>query len=102
MKNKDTANIDVYSFIMNGNNNLNENFFYVADNFPKEKTEELLNTLSRPLFKYLLENYEDIILKNGFKILDLSKEYNSEYVVTIDPEMHLINYITKLKALVNI
>ena len=101
LKKKDTLNIDVYSFIMNGENNLNENFFYVADNFPKEKTEELLNTLSRPFFKYLIENYQDIILKNGFKILDLSKEYNAEYTITIDPEMHLVNYITKLKQLIN-
>jgi len=100
LKKKDTLNLDVYSFIMNGTNNLNENFFYVQDNFPREKTEDLINTLSRPFFKYLIENYQDVILKNGFKILDLSKEYNAEYTITIDPEMHLVNYVTKLKELV--
>ena len=101
MKKKDIINVDIFSFIMNGTNNLNENFFYVADNFPKDKTEELLNTLSRPFFKYLIENYQDIVLKNGFKILDLSKEYNAEYTITIDPEMHLVNYISILKQLIN-
>ena len=55
--------------------------------------------LSRPFFKYLLENNNDIILRNGFKILDLMKEYSSVYTVTIDPEMHLVNYITKMKQL---
>lgn len=102
LKKKDTQNINIYSFIMNGRNNISENFFYVSDNFPKEKTEDLLNSLSRPFFKYLLENYENIILKNGFKILELTKEFNSEYTITIDPEMHLVTFITKLKELVNI
>jgi len=102
LKQKDTINLDVYSFIMNGENKINENYFYVGDNFPKEKTEDLLNTLSRPFFKYLIENYQDIILKNGFKILDLTKEFNSEYTITLDPEMHLVTFISKLKELVNI
>lgn len=97
---KETLYSDVYSFILNGNNNINENFFYVSENFPKEKTEELLNILSRPFFKYLLENYQHIILKNGFKILELTKEYNSEYSTTLDPEIHLVTFITKLKELV--
>lgn len=102
LKQKDTINLDVYSFIMNGNNNINENFFYVQDNFPREKTEDLLSTLSRPLFKYLIENYQDVVLKNGFKILELTKEFNSEYTSTMDPEMHLVTFISKLKELVNI
>jgi len=101
IKKKESLNQDVYSFIMNGKNNANQNFFYVVDNYPKEKTEDLLNTLSRPFFKYLIENYEEIIYKNGFKILDLTKEFNSEYTTTIDPEMHLVTFISKLKELVN-
>lgn len=101
LKKKDIFNESVYSFIMNGKNNINENFFYVSDNFPKEKTEDLLNILSRPFFKYLLENHQNIILKNGFKILDLTKEFNSEYTTTIDPEIHLVTFITKLKELIN-
>ncbi len=101
LKNKDTINLDVFTFILNGENKVNENFFFVADNYPKDKTEDLLNNLSRPFFKYLIENYENIIMKNGMKILDLTKEFNSEYTTTIDPEMHLVTFITKLKDLVN-
>jgi len=102
LKEKDTLNIDVFSYMMNGNNQVNQNFYYVADNYPKEKTEDLLNLLSRPFFKYLLENNEDIIYKNGMKILSLTKDYNAEYTTTIDPEMHLVSYITNLKDLLNI
>jgi DNA polymerase III delta prime subunit len=101
LKKKDNINEDIFTFILNKENKLNENFFYVSDNFPKEKTEDLLRTLSRPFFKYLLENHEDIVLKNGFKLLDLSKTYNAEYTITIDPEMHLVDYITKLKQILN-
>jgi DNA polymerase III delta prime subunit len=101
LKKKDNLNLDVFTFIMNGENIVNQNYFYVLDNFPREKTEDLLNTLSRPFFKYLIENHEDVIFKNGFKILDLTKEFNSEYTTTIDPEMHLITFIGKLKELVN-
>jgi replication-associated recombination protein RarA len=102
LEKKEHLNLDVYTFIMNGENKTNQNFFYVVDNFPREKTEDLLNILSRPFFKYLVENYEEIIFKNGFKILDLMKEFNAEYTTTIDPEMHLITYIGKIKELVNI
>lgn len=101
LKKKDTMNLDIFTFIMNGENKANQNFYYVVDNFPREKTEDLLNNLSRPFFKYLIENHEDVIFKNGFKILDLTKEFNSEYTTTIDPEMHLITFIGKLKELVN-
>jgi len=101
IKKKDNLNLDVFTFIMNGENIVNQNYFYVVDNFPREKTEDLLNTLSRPFFKYLIENHEEIIYKNGFKILDITKEFNAEYTNTTDPEMHLITYIGKLKELVN-
>lgn len=102
LQNKDNFNVDVFTFILDGVNNTNQNFYYVLDNYPREKTEDLLNTLSRPFYKHLIENYENIILKNGIKILNLMKEYNSEYTSTIDPETHLVSYITNLKDLVNV
>jgi DNA polymerase III delta prime subunit len=96
---QENKNSDLYSFISNGKNNLKENYFLVMDNYPKEKTEDLLLLLSRPFFKFLLDEDENFILKNGKILLDLSKEYNAEYVQTKDPEIHLINYITKIKEL---
>lgn len=97
---KENLNQDVFSFILDGKNDINANFFYVQENFPKEKTEDLLNMLSRPFFKYLLENDPELIEKNGFKIANLSKNFNYQYTLTIDPEMHLFNYISQLKELI--
>ena len=92
-------NKDVYDFILDGNNDLKYNFFYVQENFPKSKTEDLLNLLGRPFFKYLLENDEDKIQKIGYQLAKLSKDYNYQYTLTIDPEMHLFNYVTEIKQL---
>jgi replication-associated recombination protein RarA len=100
LKEKEHINADIFSYIMKNENNINKNFFYVQDNFPREKTEDLLKMLSRPFFKYLIENYEDIVLKSGFKIIELSKIYNAEYLNTLDPEMHLTSYINNLKRLI--
>ena len=96
---KEDLNDDIFDFMLDGNNDLKRNFYYVSENYPKEKTEDLLNILSRPFFKYLLENRFEIIEKNGDKIANLSKNYNYQYTLTIDPEMHLFNYITQLKTL---
>jgi len=98
---QENLNQDIYDFMLNGKNDLSENFFYVQENYPKEKTEDLLNVLSRPFFKYLLENDEEVIKKVGFKIANLSKNYNYQYTLTVDPEMHLFNYISQLKELIN-
>jgi DNA polymerase III delta prime subunit len=100
LKEKEHINQDVFSYIMKNENNINKNFFYVQDNFPREKTEDLLKMLGRPFFKYLIENYEDIVLKSGFKIVALAKTYNVEYLSTLDPEMHLTAYINDLKRVI--
>lgn len=98
LEQKNSLNIDVFDFIMN-KTSLNENHFFVMDNYPKEKTQDLLLILGRPFFKYLLEDHQDIILKNGRDILKLQKIYNAEYNNTLDPEIHLICFITELKEL---
>lgn len=92
-------NVDLYNFILDEENDVEKNFLFVTNNYPKEKSFELLNLLSRPFFKYLIDNKIDIINKNGFKILSLMKEYNYQYNLTIDPEIHLVDFITKLKML---
>lgn len=100
LKQKDTMNSDVFSFILDTENSVSENYFFVMDNYPKEKTEDLLVLLSRSFFKHLINERPEIILKNGFKILAHMKEYNAEYTSTSDPETHLVSFITKLKELV--
>lgn len=92
-------NEDVYTFIMDGKVDLNEIYYFVCDNYPKDKTEELLLLLSRPFFKYLMDEHQDKVVSVGQQLIQLSKEYNSQYTQTTDPEIHLINYVIKLKQL---
>lgn len=99
LKQKDKQNVDVYQYMLNGNNVVSENYFYVMDNFPKEKTEDLLESLSGAFFKYLMDNHQEILLKNGFKILKTIKDYNAQYTQTADPETHLVSMITELKEI---
>ena len=96
---KSLINVDIYSYMLDGKNILTENFYFVMDNYPKEKTEELLSILSNTFIKYLFENYEDVMIKSGLKILDLVTKFNATYTITTDPETHLVTYITKIKEL---
>lgn len=91
---------DVYTFILNGKNEIKDNYFFVLDNF-KDKSETLLKALSRPFFEYLMQVDSEKALKIGQKFILISKEYNQHYNNTIDPELHLISYVTDLKALLN-
>ena len=97
--NRQGESVELYSFIMNGKVDLSEIYYYVTENYPKDKTEELLKILSRPFFKFILDNYPDKISEKGKEIVELSKIHNAEYLSTSDPEMHLMNYIIKLKQL---
>jgi len=93
-------NEELYEFLLNGKNNLNENYYFVLDNY-KDNTHKLLNDLSRPLFKYLLEKHPEKITTNGAKLLKSSKQHNSEYLNTMDTVIHLFHYLTELKEILN-
>lgn len=91
---------EVFSFILNGENNIVENYYYVLGGY-RDRTDELLQVLSRPLFSYLMETKPEFISQKGNKLLAISKNYNAEYFNTLDPEIHLISYITEIKKLLN-
>lgn len=88
--------LDVFNFMMNGNNNPQENWHYVMDNF-QDRPIELMKTLGRPFFSYYIENDGDI--KKSAMLLNLQKQYNAEYGNTIDPIIHLISYVTEIKEI---
>lgn len=96
---KESENESVYKFIMDGDHDVTKVFYYVTDFYPKDKTEELLDILSKRFFRYLLENHQKKIVEVAESLIDLSKEYNTEYSQTANPEIHLMNYIIKLKKL---
>jgi replication-associated recombination protein RarA len=93
-----TRNEDLYEFLLNGTNNITENYYYVIDNY-RDNTQTLLKDLSRPLFQYLLEKEPKKIQTCGPKLLKSSKEHNAEYLNTMDPEIHLFHYLTEIKEI---
>ena len=89
---------DVFDFILNNNNNFSDNFFFVMDNWVNQP-RELINILGRPFYRYLFTNYPDVISEKGFKILELSKQYNAEFDTTTDPPLHVFSLICDLKSI---
>jgi len=87
---------DIFDFLTNGNNNAQENWHYVMDNF-QDKPLDLMKTLGRPFFSYFMENNGDI--KKSAILLNLQRSYNAEYEHTIDPIIHLISYVTDIKEM---
>jgi DNA polymerase III delta prime subunit len=95
-----SAHEEIYNFILNGNNELTENYYYVLNNY-RDRADELLKILGRPFVQYLMETNPDLFLDKGKEMLNLQKEYNAEYNNTLDPELHLISFVTKIKELLN-
>jgi len=99
-KNKiETRNKSLYDFILS-KSSVKDNFFYVMDNY-KDNTQELLRDLGRPLFSYLIESKPEIISEKGQELIEVQKDYNYQYSLTPDPEIHLISMIGKIKNIIN-
>jgi len=94
----DSNNKDIFDFMMNGENDLSDNFYFVMDNWVNQP-KELINIIGRPLYRYLLDNHKDIIENHGFEILKLTKQYNAEFEFTTDPPLHVFSLICELKKL---
>lgn len=88
----------LFEFIMAGDMNPNVNFDYVMDNFIV-KFDDAYKSLSRPFILFLRQYHMDLFLNKGGAIFDVQTEYNSTYETTLDPVVHLINYIMKLKSI---
>lgn len=86
----------LFEFIMNGDMNPNVNFDYVMDNF-LVKFDDAYKYLSRPFIVYLRQYHMDLFLVKGGAVFDVQTKYNETFEVTLDPIVHLMNYIMKLK-----
>ena len=89
---------DIFNFIMDGKNNVEENYKYVINNF-QDNPLELMKALGRPLFDRLMDIDNDNLIKQGAMLINLQKSYNEKYGDTIDPIIHLISYITDIKEI---
>jgi DNA polymerase III delta prime subunit len=87
---------DIFKFILDGNNNIEENYNFVCNNF-QDNPLELMKALGRPLFNRVMGIDSDKLIKTGASLVNLQKGYNERYTETIDPIIHLISYVTDIK-----
>ena len=90
---------DIFEFVMNGNNNIEENYNFVINNF-QDNPLELMKALGRPLFNRLMDIDNSNLIKQGASLINLQKSYNEKYTDTIDPIIHLISYVTDIKEII--
>lgn len=90
----------VFDFILNGRNTFEENYYFVMDNF-LDQPDDLMRTLGRPFFSYLMEKDQDLLKIKGGALINLAKDYNSTYDNNmVDPVVHLISYIMDIKNVI--
>ena len=91
---------ELFEFIMDGNTNPLMNYDYVMNNF-FITFDDAFKYLSRPLFEYLKERHVQTIIDKGALILKKQKEYNETLNDTLDPLVHLVNYVIDLKTVIS-
>lgn len=89
---------DIFDFMMDGKNNIQENYTYVMNNF-QDNPLELMKALGRPLFNRLINIDNPNLIKQGATLINIQKSYNEKYTDTIDPIIHLISYVTDIKEI---
>jgi hypothetical protein len=90
---------NIFEFMMDGQNNVQDNYNYVINNFV-DNPLELMKALGRPLFTRLMDIDTPNLIKQGASLINLQKSYNERYSDTIDPIIHLISYITDIKEVI--
>lgn len=91
-------NDEIFQFILDGSNDMEKNFYYVMDNWANQP-KDLMTILGRPFYQFLLLNNKNIINQVGFQMLAISKQYNAEFELTVDPPLHVYSYLCELKTL---
>lgn len=91
--------LDFFKFILDGDINPATNYDYIMNNF-FTNFYEAIKYLGRPFFDYLKEYHMDIVLSKGGAILDIQTEYNLGFTTTMDPIIHLINYVLNIKYII--
>lgn len=89
---------DLFKFIFNGDINPVTIYDYVMNNF-FITFDDAFKYLSRPFFDFLKEQHTDIVINKGAAILKIQKEYNETLDTTLDPLVHLVNYVLDIKVI---
>lgn len=90
---------DLFNFILDGNTNPVVNYDYVMNNF-FVSFDDAFKYLSRPFFEFMKQYHIEKIMGKGALILKKQKEYNETLDTTLDPLIHLVNYIIDLKVII--
>lgn len=91
--------MQLFSFIMDGNLNPVVNYDFVMNNY-FTNFDDAFKYLSRPFFDYLRDFHNETLMNKGALVLKTQKDYNASIDTTIDPIVHLVNYILDLKTIV--
>lgn len=91
--------MQLYQFIMDGNLNPIINYDYIMNNY-FTNFDDAFKYLSRPFFDYLRDYHNETLVIKGALILKTQKDYNASLETTIDPLVHLVNYVLDLKTIV--
>jgi len=87
---------DIFNFVMNGRNSVEDNYNFVMNNF-QDNPLELMKALGRPLFNRIMSIDNSNLIKQGATLINIQKNYNERYTETIDPLIHLVSYVTDIK-----
>jgi len=91
---------ELFQFIIDGNVNPLLNYDFVMNNF-FITFDDAFKYLSRPFFEYLKEFHVQTVIDKGALVLKKQKEYNETLHDTLDPLVHLVNYIIDLKTVIS-
>jgi len=93
--------IYIYNYMMDGKNNVIENFDFIENNFSTDPVS-LLRSLGKPFIEYIIKNDKKLFSDKGFHIMKLVKEHNETYDNhMVDPIIHLSNYVNEYKKIIN-
>jgi DNA polymerase III delta prime subunit len=87
---------DIFDFVMDGRNSVEDNYNFVMNNF-QDNPLELMKALGRPLFTRIMSIDAPNLMKKGATLVNIQKNYNERYTETIDPLIHLVSYVTDVK-----
>ena len=69
---------DIFDFVLDGKNNVEDNYNFVVGNF-QDNPLELMKALGRPLFTRIMAFDNDKLIKTGAALVSLQRSYNEKY-----------------------
>ena len=94
-----TKQIELYDFIFNGNNNYEDTFHFIINNFGSEKIDIMLQILGKPFIEWCIKNNKDST--KLFEANYILTDYSSKFEQVADPLILGMTVVGKYKELFN-